>query len=125
EDKRPQKTPVAEPLAKPARRPRAVPVEGDPSSATTPQAQPVSLRLGVDFGTSTIQVAVGLSNQTPRLLQLAPATEYMPSSLAMGPRSASPAPKYRARSRAECAPCDDDRGAGRRVVRNHALRFGD
>lgn len=65
------------------RRPRAVPVEAEHAAAIPAGPQPVTFRLGIDFGTSTTQVAVGLPNQSPRLLQLEPATEFMPSYFAM------------------------------------------
>lgn len=42
-------------------------------------ASPRSLRLGVDFGTSTIQVAVRIGTDEPRLVRLEDATDHLPS----------------------------------------------
>ena len=60
------------------RRPKLAPQEPAPETA------PSTLRLGVDFGTSTTQVAVHLPGQAPRLIRLDGATDSMPSYMAIG-----------------------------------------
>jgi molecular chaperone DnaK (HSP70) len=58
---------------------RAVPAE-------QPELTPVpSLRLGVDFGTSTTQVAVYVGGRAPELLRLEDLTGHMPSYFALDP----------------------------------------
>lgn len=76
-------TPPTAIVEKPKVRPRAVPSEEAPEARASSPASPIVLRLGVDFGTSTTQVAVTLPNQSPRLLRLEPATDHMPSYFAM------------------------------------------
>lgn len=63
----------------PRRSPSAVPIESAPTSTVS------TLRLGVDFGTSTTQVAVYLPGQEPRLLRLEPGSDHMPSYFGIGP----------------------------------------
>lgn len=41
------------------------------------------LRIGVDFGTSTTQVAVRIGSGEPRLIRLSPETEHLPSYMAL------------------------------------------
>jgi hypothetical protein len=72
----------ANPAARESRQPRAVPVEEEPSQ--TPAAS-VDLRIGVDFGTSTTQVAVRVGQGEPFLIPLEPGVEHMPSYVARGP----------------------------------------
>lgn len=78
--KLPAPTPVAasprpEPPGPPSarRQPRIVPVEA------TPEPIAAGLRLGVDFGTSTTQVAAYVEGRSPFLLRLEDLTDYMPS----------------------------------------------
>ena len=61
----------------PPKAPRVVPKE------TQAAETPSSLRIGVDFGTSTIQVAAYLEGRTPLLLRLEDLTDYMPSYFAL------------------------------------------
>jgi hypothetical protein len=60
-----------------ARTPGIVPKEG------TATAFPSSLRIGVDFGTSTMQVAVYVEGREPHLLRLEDASDHMPSYYAL------------------------------------------
>ncbi len=62
-----------------ARAPRAVPQEVKAAPL------PTSLRIGVDFGTSTTQVAVYLEGREPQLIRLEDATDHMPSYYAKEP----------------------------------------
>jgi hypothetical protein len=59
------------------RAPRALPLE------KKAEPVPTTLRLGVDFGTSTTQVAYYLEGRDPQLLRLEDVTDYMPSYFAM------------------------------------------